>query len=277
MLRDLKERLSRDAQGYLQGVSLSTVVQLIGIEKMSCSVSVRADGRSGRLDFVDGELVDARAGEAAGTEAAYEILGWPDSSIDIGAPVAGRARSIERPLAAILLDATRLADEGLPWPTEAPGATELPEATGPGEPARREPERGPRPAEEELPMSQLQEVLDTLRAEVPEFVSTDVVSVESGLSIGGASAESGFDSSLASATSAEVVKANRNALDLLGLGADSTEDILISTETVYLLMRMLGGEYYHVLAVRRKGNLGLSRAIMKRHQSRLMAAVGELT
>lgn len=277
MLRDLKERLSRGAQGYLQGVSLSTVVQLVSIEKMSCSVSVRADDRSGRLDFVDGELVDARSGELAGTEAAYEILGWPDADIDLSAPVAGRSRSIERPLAAILLDASRLADEGMPWPAEldaleepaAPGEQDTELGNGPG----------PQPAadEEELPMSPLQEILDSLRADVPEFVSTDVVSVESGLSIGGATADVGFDSSLASATSAEVVKANRNALELLGLGADSTEDILISTESVYLLMRMLGGEYYHVLAVRRKGNLGLSRAIMKRHQPRLMAAVGELT
>jgi predicted regulator of Ras-like GTPase activity (Roadblock/LC7/MglB family) len=269
MLKDLKEQLRRDAQGYLQGVSLSTVVQLIAIEKMSCSVSVRADDRSGRLDFVDGELVDARAGERAGTEAAYEILGWGDASIDIGPPVAGRARSIERPLAAILLDASRLADEGLPWPSEPMGEPAETPAAG------REAAAGG--AVEGVPMSRLQEILDRFRDEVPEFVSTDVVNIESGLSIGGGSSDVGFDSSLASATSAEVVKANRNALELLGLGADSTEDILISTESVYLLIRMLGEEYYHVLAVRRKGNLGLSRAIMKKHQPRLMAALGELS
>lgn len=275
MFRSLKDGLiGGAAQGYLQGVSLSTVVQLIGLERMTCSVSARAEEGSGRLDFVQGELVDARAGDLAGTEAAYEILGWPDPSIDISSSVASSARSIERPLAAILLDVSRLADERLPgWP---------PELGDPGEddePGERSGDQGAAPAapEQGEPMSRLQEILDALREEVPEFVSTDVVNVESGLSIGGGSADPQFDSSLASATSAEVVKANRNALELLGLGADSTEDILITTESVYLLIRMLGAEYYLVLAVRRKGNLGLARAIMKKHQPRLLAAVGELT
>ncbi|MCI0346839.1 MAG: DUF4388 domain-containing protein [Chloroflexi bacterium] len=265
MFRSLKEGLvGGAAQGYLQGVSLSTVVQLVGLERMTCSVGVHAGDRSGRLDFVQGELVDARAGDLAGTAAAYEILGWPDPSIDLAASVASHARSIERPLAAILLDVSRLADERLPpWPP------------GPGEPSADH-AAARAAAEQGEPMSRLQEILDALREDVPEFVSTDVVNVESGLSIGGGSADPQFDSSLASATSAEVVKANRNALELLGLGADSTEDILISTETVYLLIRMLGSEYYLVLAVRRKGNLGLARAIMKKHQPRLLAAVGEL-
>jgi predicted regulator of Ras-like GTPase activity (Roadblock/LC7/MglB family) len=271
MFRSLKEGLiGGAAQGYLQGVSLATVVQLVGLERMTCSVSVHAGGRSGRLDFVQGELVDARAGDLAGTEAAYEILGWPDPSIDIASAVASRARSIERPLAAILLDVSRLADERLPpWP---------PSLGEPGEPGGPSADQGAAPAAaaQGEPMSRMQEILDALREEVPEFVSTDVVNVESGLSIGGGSADPQFDSSLASATSAEVVKANRSALELLGLGADSTEDILISTDKVYLLIRMLGADYYLVLAVRRKGNLGLARAIMKKHQPRLMAAVGEL-
>ena len=277
MFRSLKDGLiGGAAQGYLQGVSLSTVVQLIALERMTCSVSVRAEEGSGRLDFVQGDLVDARAGDLAGTEAAYEILGWTDPSIDISSSVASPARSIERPLAAILLDVSRLADERLPGWLPEPGDRD--EDDEPAEPAVRSGDQAAAlaAAEQGEPMSRLQEILDALREEVPEFVSTDVVNVESGLSIGGGSADAQFDSSLASATAAEVVKANRSALELLGLGADSTEDILITTESVYLLIRMLGTEYYLVLAVRRKGNLGLARAIMKKHQPRLLAAVGEL-
>ena len=43
-----------------------------------------------------------------------------------------------------------------------------------------------------------------------------------------------------------------------------------------MLIRMLGPEYYHVLAVNRKGNLGLARAIMKKHQPRLLRAISDL-
>ncbi|MGF1465998.1 MAG: hypothetical protein ACFCGT_07675 [Sandaracinaceae bacterium] len=109
--------------------------------------------------------------------------------------------------------------------------------------------------------------IERFRAEVPSFVSTDVVNVGSGMSIGGGSIDPAFDATVASASYAEVVKSNRRALELLGLGADTTEDILITTERVYILIRMLGTQYYHGLAIGRDGNLGLSRVIMKKYEA----------
>lgn len=122
----------------------------------------------------------------------------------------------------------------------------------------------------------LDDELRTLHNDLPGFVSTDVVSIDSGLSIGGWSADRSFDASLVSATSAEIVKANRRSLDLLGYEADSTEDILITTRELYLLIRMLDQSYYHVLALSRTGNLGLARAVMRRMQPKLRSFVEEL-
>ena len=124
-------------------------------------------------------------------------------------------------------------------------------------------------------MHTLQQEMDLFREEVPEFVSTDMVNIESGLSIGGATIDDDFDASVASACYAEVVKLNRKALDLLGLGTHSTEDILITTATLNILVRMLGTNYCHVLAITRKGNLGLARAIMKKYESVLLDVVGD--
>ena len=124
-------------------------------------------------------------------------------------------------------------------------------------------------------MHTLQQELDKFREEVPEFVSTDMVNVESGLSIGGATIDPDFDASVASACYAEVVKLNKKALDLLGLGANSAEDILITTATLNILIRMLGTQYCHVLAITRKGNLGLARAIMKKYEAVLLEVVGD--
>ena len=122
-------------------------------------------------------------------------------------------------------------------------------------------------------MHTLQQELERFRDEVPDFVSTDMVNIESGLSIGGATIDPEFDPSVASACYAEVVKLNRQALDLLGLGANSTEDILITTAKVNILVRMLGSEYCHVLAISRKGNLGLARAIMKKYEPLFVEAL----
>ncbi len=124
-------------------------------------------------------------------------------------------------------------------------------------------------------MSELQNILDRFQAEVPEFVSTDLVDVDSGLSIGGATADPSFDASIASASFAEVVKSNSRALDLLGLGAQSSEDILITAEKVYILIRLLGSDYCHLLAISRQGNLGLGRVLMKKYAGELLRAVGD--
>jgi predicted regulator of Ras-like GTPase activity (Roadblock/LC7/MglB family) len=123
-------------------------------------------------------------------------------------------------------------------------------------------------------MSRLQRVLEDFRQQVPEFVCTDVVDIASGMSIGGASSDPAFDASLAASAYAEVVQSNARALDLLGLDPVTTEDILITTGTVYLLLRVLGSQYYHCLAVSKRGNLGFARAMMKKFEPQLLAALG---
>ncbi len=112
----------------------------------------------------------------------------------------------------------------------------------------------------------LHDAIERFKAEIPSFVSTDIVSIASGMSIGGGSVDPKFDATVASASYAEVVKANARALRLLGLDPDSTEDILITTNVSYLLIRLLGREYYHGLAIGKDGNLGLARVIMKKYE-----------
>lgn len=124
--------------------------------------------------------------------------------------------------------------------------------------------------------SRIDTLLDEFRQEVPAFVSTDIVNIESGMSIGGGSIDPSFDASVASASYAEVVKSNRRALELLGLDPESTEDILITTASAYLLIRMLGPDYFHGVAIARNGNLGLSRAIMKRYAPRFLEEIAKL-
>ena len=229
------------AEGRIRGISLSTFLQMVKHDRTTCTVTAHRGQDVGLLHFAEGLLVDAEAGVAQGTEAAYEIVTWgnPDLEIAYG-DVAARPRRIRRPLMAILLDTQKQYDDAQRanrLPARAEGATE--ESIQP----------------EEWQTNTLPQILSEFREEVPEFVSTDIVHVDSGLSISGGSVDPDFDSSVASACSAEVVKSNRRTLELLGLGAESTEDILISTTKVYMLIRMLGSDYYHVLAVHRRGNL----------------------
>lgn len=130
-----------------------------------------------------------------------------------------------------------------------------------------------------MPKIKLNKLLDQFREEIPEFVSTDIVEIDSGLSISGGSIYPNFDSDIASASYAEVVKANEKALKALG-GADSvgdTEDILITTSKAYLLIVVfLNKKYYHGLAITRKGNLAYARIVMKKYQPLFSEALPEM-
>lgn len=123
----------------------------------------------------------------------------------------------------------------------------------------------------------LHEVIENFRADVPDFVSTDIVNIASGLSIGGGSIDPQFDATVASASYAEVVKSNSRALQLLGIDPHSTEDILITTTGIYILIRLLGEEYYHGLAIARTGSLGLARVLMKKYEPLFLNALHSLS
>lgn len=258
-------------EGHLQGVSLPAFLQMLASEGKSCVLEVDDGRATGELHFRDGELVDARLDDTAGLEAAYAIVRWERVDVRVMPHRPSHRRTIETSLHHVLLEGHRLADEaardvgragGAPAPVAAAVAEEraLERLASRGKESR----------------VSLQDLIDRFVREVPHFVSTDIVDIESGLSIGGSSADPAFDAAAAAASYAEVVKANRQTAELLGLGREATEDILITLKDFYVLLRMLGPDYYQGLAVARAGNLGLARAVMKKYEKAFTRFVGGL-
>jgi hypothetical protein len=95
----------------MKGISLSSVIQVINLEKQSCDIEARADGQLGQLHFRDGTLVDAMAEGLAGEDAAYEILAWDDPEFEVNTDDAPRDRIIEADLTQMLLEIARRQDE----------------------------------------------------------------------------------------------------------------------------------------------------------------------
>ncbi len=124
----------------------------------------------------------------------------------------------------------------------------------------------------------LDEILVKFKGEIPEFIATAVVNLENGLYIAGLSMDPKFDPETGAAFYSEVIKSHEKAVEMLGgeemLG--ETEDILITMEKVYFLLRKLGKKHFHALVISRKGNLGLSRIIMKKYEPFFMEALKEL-
>jgi predicted regulator of Ras-like GTPase activity (Roadblock/LC7/MglB family) len=104
-------------------------------------------------------------------------------------------------------------------------------------------------------VSELDDILREFENDVSNFISTDVVDIESGMSMGGRSKDPDFDGSVAAAFS-EVVKSYKKAFDLLEMDPESLQDILGTADDVLILTRIIGDRtFYHGLAISKEGNL----------------------
>ena len=91
--------------------SLSAVLQVINLERQSCDIEARSDGKTGQLHFRDGDLVDAIADDLGGEDAAYAILGWDNPEFEVNVEDSPRNRNITTGLTGLLLETARRKDE----------------------------------------------------------------------------------------------------------------------------------------------------------------------
>jgi hypothetical protein len=95
----------------MKGISLSSVIQVINLERQSCDIEAQADGQTGQLHFREGTLVDAIAADLAGEDAAYEILAWKNPEFEVSTEDSPRDRRIDADLTHLLLETARRQDE----------------------------------------------------------------------------------------------------------------------------------------------------------------------
>ncbi len=120
-------------------------------------------------------------------------------------------------------------------------------------------------------MAKLDEILQAFRGEIADFVSTSVVGMD-GIAIGGVSMDPRFDTTMVGAQFATVEKTTLKAIAAIEAGR--LEDILYTTDKVYILTRNIGdGSYFHTLTVAKKGNLGMARLVMKNYEAKILDAI----
>ena len=115
-------------RGRMSAVPLATLLQLMQLERKTCSLLVRSGSRKGRLHLVSGELVNAYAFEldTDGEEAARHLLGWETVSIDFERSLHNHERRIETPLKTLLLEVARQRDEAVAREDAVRAATPTP-------------------------------------------------------------------------------------------------------------------------------------------------------
>ena len=229
---ELQRVLDPRAVGRISGITLFGLLQLLEVERKSGLVLVEASKREGRLYFDEGTFVHAHTRVLDGLEAAYEILGWPDPAVEIFYKRRARQRTVREPLQHVLMEAARLLDESTRSTSEQ--------------------ERGVHAATtadldaEEI----LAEVL-----KIDGAIAAALVHATNGAVLGQVSVRRDLDMTRVAKIGQDLMQA---ALRL----RDGIEDIMITVDTQYHVMRVLGrGEdvFVHLVLDRERASLGMAR------------------
>lgn len=128
LLARLTDALAQTVHGHLNYVSLASFLQLLEMERKSCTLAVSYGDSVGHLVVRRGQLVSARSGQRQGQDAAITIIAWPYPSISISRDCSDAPSTIQSSLGFIIMEAMRLQDEaalsaakaeghGSVWPT----------------------------------------------------------------------------------------------------------------------------------------------------------------
>jgi hypothetical protein len=105
------EKVDASVRGRIQGISLSSFLQMSEMEGSTCTLKVQAGNRIGSLHLLNGNLIDAETGSLKHQDAAYAILSWENAEIDIQKPSGRKKNEINLPLMHILMEALKKKDE----------------------------------------------------------------------------------------------------------------------------------------------------------------------
>lgn len=73
----------RSRQSVVRGISLPSLLQVIELERKTCTVRVGGGESHGRIGLRGGEVIHAQVGAATGKEALFTILGWPSPVLSL--------------------------------------------------------------------------------------------------------------------------------------------------------------------------------------------------
>lgn len=105
------DMLAQRIHGRVENISLASFLQLLEIERKTCTLSITSGDRHGQLFFRSGKLLDAATGDLQGTEAAMEIVVWEHADIEISDVCPVNGPPLPGGLAFLLMEAMRIKDE----------------------------------------------------------------------------------------------------------------------------------------------------------------------
>ena len=105
-------KFDADNESMIHGISLTSFLQMAMFENISCTLEIKTTGKIGRLFLLQGELIAAETGRLKNKAAAYEILNWKNTSVELREQSEKKTNEINQELWEILSKALKLKSEG---------------------------------------------------------------------------------------------------------------------------------------------------------------------
>ncbi|MBC2710406.1 MAG: DUF1566 domain-containing protein, partial [Desulfosarcina sp.] len=130
-----------DVGGQIHGISLPSFLQMSEMEGATYTLKVTSGNRTGHLYLDGGSLIAAQYEGQTGNEAAYRIISWDNTAIQIEEADSDRDREIHDPLMHVMMESLKIKDEA---GAEPPPPSPDPQVSAPPPKAKK----APRPADQ---------------------------------------------------------------------------------------------------------------------------------
>lgn len=155
--------------GQIQGISIDSFLQMVQMEKTTCTLKVFSEEDVGFIYILKGVLIAAEVGALSGPDAAYEIISWSNSIIEIENVCERSEDEIKQPLMTILMEGLRLRDER----QSTGGQAKLMDTQSRKAPPRPSEPQAPQPPASDAPTNQTEDAVAEVKSasvrETPEF------------------------------------------------------------------------------------------------------------
>lgn len=112
LLRKVNQMLQENRESVIRGISLESFLQILEVERKTCTLTVTSGQNVGRMYIHAGELIHAETERFESKAAAFAMLSWPDYQIKIIEKCDAKPTIAER-LNAILMEYCVQKDHGL--------------------------------------------------------------------------------------------------------------------------------------------------------------------
>lgn len=251
----ISEMLAQRFKGRVENITLASFLQLLEMERKTCTLSITSLGRKGSLHFRGGKLTGAATGELEGQAAALEIVTWEHADIEISDDVPPGGPTIDTPLRFLLMEGMRLKDEReggvAPPDVDLEPDDVLPTPAPPALTASRTaPDLAAR-------------ISDSLKKakSIKGSAALLLAEIASGSVIGAVGGAAGVDLGTATAVAvAQLLRQKQRVSEQLGLN-DPVQEILLTSADRYYVARSLGlGDGYFLLLILDRDKANLARA-----------------